>query len=543
MTKHPVIQGGIMVFCILICAMAIAEIPNLMHFQGRLSDSTGNPVTGKIEITFSIYDAEEGGTAIWSETDSVTCENGMYSIVLGLKTTLNLGFEDPYWLGLQVSGDAEEMSPRYRFATVPYAYRAMYVDTAQVAEYAESAGVATFAPGDSIVIRNTLGEIVHILTPDGLSRHTGVATFEGGLYVPDLTEPGLAKRNRASSLMGGPEGVSIKVGGRIELWDELDDPQSGISYTYFKGAAYQSQVYGNVHGGAFNTFGIAPETGVTMGSNSGGFTTWTPTQLSGGSMDMEMAGINFNDGSYFGHEYNASNDNAWANYDADGLNFGTTEGNSTSQVNAQGFSVDGTGSGQHPYTNYPGVAIIDVPSSSPSYGVYVGQNGGGSTVITDDYINTYNPNGHPTSVLCVNGGNQTYWGNLVVYGNLTVYGSKTATVETQSYGHRALYCDESAEIYFFDRGQGRLENGQITVQLDPVYLETVTIDADHPMLVQITLTSDCNGVFISEKTGSSFTVKELMSGTSGATFDWEVAAKRKDYENVRLEARNSPETP
>ena len=34
---------------------------------------------------------------------------------------------------------------------------------------------------------------------------------------------------------------------------------------------------------------------------------------------------------------------------------------------------------------------------------------------------------------------------------------------------------------------------------------------------------------------TSFTVKELMGGYSSATFDWEVAAKRKGCEDERLE--------
>jgi hypothetical protein len=54
-------------------------------------------------------------------------------------------------------------------------------------------------------------------------------------------------------------------------------------------------------------------------------------------------------------------------------------------------------------------------------------------------------------------------------------------------------------------------------------------------MVQITLTGDCNGVFVTEKTGEGFTVRELMGGTSNATFDWEVAAKRRGYETVRME--------
>jgi hypothetical protein len=126
-------------------------------------------------------------------------------------------------------------------------------------------------------------------------------------------------------------------------------------------------------------------------------------------------------------------------------------------------------------------------------------------------------------------------GTITTKGNLSVQGTKNAIVSTSDYGQRKLYCDESAEVYFFDRGQGQLINGEVTLELDPLFLETVTIDDDHPMLVQITLTANCRGVYVSEQTEASFTVRELMDGTSNATFNWEVAAKRKGYENDRLE--------
>ena len=126
-------------------------------------------------------------------------------------------------------------------------------------------------------------------------------------------------------------------------------------------------------------------------------------------------------------------------------------------------------------------------------------------------------------------------GYATITGNLIAYGLKNAVVETPSYGQRYTYADESTEVYFFDRGQGQLSGGSVTIHLDPIFLETVTIDAVHPMLIQITPTADCNGLFVAEKTSTSFTVKELRNGTSDATFDWEVAAKRRGYETVRLQ--------
>jgi len=126
-------------------------------------------------------------------------------------------------------------------------------------------------------------------------------------------------------------------------------------------------------------------------------------------------------------------------------------------------------------------------------------------------------------------------GNLITTGDLTAEGTKNAIVSTENSGKRKLYAEEAAEVYFFDRGQGQLVDGAVTITLDPMFLEAVTIDAEHPMLVQITLSGDCKGVFVAEQTGASFTVKELMGGVSAATFNWEVAAKRKGYEDDRLE--------
>lgn len=125
-------------------------------------------------------------------------------------------------------------------------------------------------------------------------------------------------------------------------------------------------------------------------------------------------------------------------------------------------------------------------------------------------------------------------GDFQTQGDFYAGGTKNAVVPTNGSGQRKLYADESSEVYFFDRGQGQLNRGEVTVKLDPLFLETVTINHDHPMLVQITPTADCYGIFIAGKTATSFTVKELMGGTSAATFDWEVAAKRKGYEDERL---------
>ncbi len=130
-------------------------------------------------------------------------------------------------------------------------------------------------------------------------------------------------------------------------------------------------------------------------------------------------------------------------------------------------------------------------------------------------------------------GNALVTGTLFV-NNLQVSGSKMAVAPTESYGTREMYADESTENWFTDRGTGYLVDGETIIKLDPMFLETVTIDDKHPMIVRISPTAECNGMFVAKKADDRFVVRELMKGRSDATFDWEVSAKRRGYEDVRM---------
>lgn len=120
-------------------------------------------------------------------------------------------------------------------------------------------------------------------------------------------------------------------------------------------------------------------------------------------------------------------------------------------------------------------------------------------------------------------------------GSFLFTGTKQNIVATKSYGTRGMYAIESPEVWYVDRGQGSLVNGEAVVTLDPMFLETVTNDDAHPMIVKITPTDDCNGMFVSVKSTDHFVVRELMRGRSNASFDWEVSIKRKHYEDLRME--------
>jgi len=124
---------------IICCLLATAEaaIPHLINYQGRLTDTSGRPLEGAYEITFRIYDAEAAGNLLWEETHTgMVIENGIFSVLLGSVTNLNLAFDIAYFLEIKVG--QEVMSPRQRMASSGYAIRAEKAEGAILAENANA---------------------------------------------------------------------------------------------------------------------------------------------------------------------------------------------------------------------------------------------------------------------------------------------------------------------------------------------------------------------------------------------------------------------
>jgi hypothetical protein len=96
-----------------------------------------------------------------------------------------------------------------------------------------------------------------------------------------------------------------------------------------------------------------------------------------------------------------------------------------------------------------------------------------------------------------------------------------------------MVAPEACEALFEDCGAGQLVNGVCHIDLDPVFSFNIIVSmndqnhCDHPLRVFIQLEDDCNGVFVQNKTGTGFDVKELNGGTSNAKFTYNVKASRK----------------
>lgn len=115
-----------------------------------------------------------------------------------------------------------------------------------------------------------------------------------------------------------------------------------------------------------------------------------------------------------------------------------------------------------------------------------------------------------------------------VYGDLSVVGSKNAVVPS-SKGYIAINAYETAEYYFGDIGESQTDKqGVKIINLDPLFLETVNTSVPY----QVFLSSyDDAKIWVFARNDNMFIVK---SDKPNVKFAWEIKAKRKDYENVRL---------
>jgi microcystin-dependent protein len=130
-------------------AQTIGGAPNTIDYQGKALDAAGAllaPTTPtNYEMTFRIYDAQEGGTVIWAEKQIVTVSKGLFSVRLGEGTAtgegtvLQTNLADAFtaaarFLGVTIAITGQtptEILPRLAFLATPFAYSANRSITAE----------------------------------------------------------------------------------------------------------------------------------------------------------------------------------------------------------------------------------------------------------------------------------------------------------------------------------------------------------------------------------------------------------------------------
>jgi len=141
--NRPRVLAGPLWFCAILTVLLISapqvhsEIPYLISFQGRITDSTGVLPESDYLLTFRIYDAAVGGTVLWSSGAQLKhVSNGLFTHQLGSAVPLPVDLFDSdsvRYLGVQVEADPE-LTPRTQMISTPYAFHAHSADLAYSGE-------------------------------------------------------------------------------------------------------------------------------------------------------------------------------------------------------------------------------------------------------------------------------------------------------------------------------------------------------------------------------------------------------------------------
>jgi len=150
-------------------AASISTIP----YQGRLADASGNPITGKQNMEFRLYNTPTSGTPLWEEfwtgANSVDVSDGLFSVMLG---SLNTGLtavvqgNTNLYLGITVGTDSE-MAPRVQLGSVPFSIWSLTVadDSITTAKISDGAVTRDKLAADAVAQPMQWGNIILSASP------------------------------------------------------------------------------------------------------------------------------------------------------------------------------------------------------------------------------------------------------------------------------------------------------------------------------------------------------------------------------------------
>ncbi|MFQ6009054.1 MAG: hypothetical protein ACE5K8_08915, partial [Candidatus Zixiibacteriota bacterium] len=187
-----------------LASFAFAAVPQVITYQGRLTDATGTPVAdGPYLIKFIIWDdptASEPANEKWnSGFQTVTVTDGLFNYDLGSNVALpdDLFTDTLRWLGITVGTDPE-IIPRTKLTSKAYSYHALRADSAQISTTVYDNAITSAKVADGEIVDADINATANIApskiyntaaTLNGVNNFTTTNYFDPGasVYIGDST--------------------------------------------------------------------------------------------------------------------------------------------------------------------------------------------------------------------------------------------------------------------------------------------------------------------------------------------------------------------
>jgi len=261
------------VFILLLIQSGLADIPGIINYQGLLTDTNGIPVDAdNYSLMFRIYNTDVGGMALWTENhSSVAIVKGIFNVVLGSITSLNLPFDQQYWLGVTV-GAGTELSPRVKFTSAAYSLNARSVADNAVTNSKIASNAVTVDKIQPNVVSSVDGVSNDGENIDLIQQNTIIITPNDNANTITIGENHSAKTNNPHNVTAAQTGALVSVEGVSNPGGNIDlVPGSNININHNDSA--------NTITISSNTWGLNGNSGTTPGTNFLGTTSNVALEL------------------------------------------------------------------------------------------------------------------------------------------------------------------------------------------------------------------------------------------------------------------------